>query len=593
MSSPMAPPTPPRLPTLPLTTPTKKTSRNIAVIGAGAAGLVAARELRREGHKVVIFERDFMLGGTWVFDPRVERDQLGLDPSRSVVHSSLYYSLRTNLPREVMGFRDYPFVVVKGPGRDARRFPGHREVLRYLCGFAEEFRAVGLIRFRTEVVRVGLVEGGKWEVKSRRRDGGDEDVVVDVNEVYDGVVVCNGHYTEPRAAEFPGIDMWPGVQIHSHNYRIPEPFRDQVVVVIGSSASAIDISRDIAGVAKEVHVASRSITKETASEQLDNKNIWLHPMIERALDDGTVIFGNESSADVDAILHCTGYKYHFPFLETSNIVNVDDNCVGPLYQHIFPPLLAPWLSFVGLPWKVIPFPLFELQSKWVAGVLSGRIQLPSQEEMMAKVEEFYLKLEAAGVPKRYTHNMSDYQFDYNDWLAGECEFPASEEWRKQMYTATGKNRIARPETYRDEWEDQHLVLQAQEDFLHCSLHWFKDNILGMEASKEPEHVDGNFPDDLDQSMPSPQEEEQALKKKYGGMVPKKPPLISKDHERAFFDSADWALGKQGGAPKPKGPLEALRPKLQPTQQHSRSRKSPYAPADGEDGGSPEDPNASE
>ncbi|KAL4365885.1 hypothetical protein AHAS_Ahas07G0150800 [Arachis hypogaea] len=55
--------------------------------------------------------------------------------------------------------------------------------------------------------------------------------------------------------------------------------------------------------------------------------------------------------------------------------------------------------------------------------------------------------------------------------------------------------------------------------------------------------------------------EEAIKKKYGGMMPKKPPLISKDHERAYFDSADWALGKQGGE-KPKGPLEELRPKLQ-------------------------------
>ncbi|RDY00657.1 hypothetical protein CR513_16135, partial [Mucuna pruriens] len=87
-------------------------------------------------------------------------------------------------------------------------------------------------------------------------------------------------------------------------------------------------------------------------------------------------------------------------------------------------------------------------------------------------------------------------------------------------------------------------------------------------------------DDLKDStnMPSPHEEEEAVKKKYGGMLPKKPPLISKDHERAYFDSADWALGKQG-AQKPKGPLEALRPKLQPTQQHARSRRSAYAPAD--------------
>ncbi|XP_060673498.1 uncharacterized protein LOC132803839 [Ziziphus jujuba] len=102
---------------------------------------------------------------------------------------------------------------------------------------------------------------------------------------------------------------------------------------------------------------------------------------------------------------------------------------------------------------------------------------------------------------------------------------------------------------------------------------------GMEDIKDQEQaVESEKP------MPSSQEEEAAIKKKYGGIVPKKPPLISKDHERAYFDSADWALGKQGGQ-KPKGPLEALRPKLQPTQQQTRSRKSPCAPADGEDGGS--------
>ncbi|CAL9055876.1 unnamed protein product, partial [Musa banksii] len=93
------------------------------------------------------------------------------------------------------------------------------------------------------------------------------------------------------------------------------------------------------------------------------------------------------------------------------------------------------------------------------------------------------------------------------------------------------------------------------------------------------------------AMPSAEQEEQAIKKKYGGILPKKPPLISKDHERAYFDSADWALGKQGGhAQKPKGPLEALRPNLdssvsffffftlfQPTpQQQVRSRRSVYA-----------------
>ncbi|KAJ6290510.1 hypothetical protein OIU78_026282 [Salix suchowensis] len=83
---------------------------------------------------------------------------------------------------------------------------------------------------------------------------------------------------------------------------------------------------------------------------------------------------------------------------------------------------------------------------------------------------------------------------------------------------------------------------------------------GMEDGNKQEQVDGNLSEDKSY-MPSSKQEDEAVKKKYGGIMPKKPPLISKDHERAFFDSADWALGKQG-AEKPKGPLEALRPKLQ-------------------------------
>ncbi|XP_015959603.1 uncharacterized protein LOC107483500 isoform X2 [Arachis duranensis] len=54
-------------------------------------------------------------------------------------------------------------------------------------------------------------------------------------------------------------------------------------------------------------------------------------------------------------------------------------------------------------------------------------------------------------------------------------------------------------------------------------------------------------------------------KKYGGLVPKKKPLISRDHERAFFDSADWALCKQGAGANNQqntAAVETLRPKLQ-------------------------------
>ncbi|XP_059448885.1 uncharacterized protein LOC132180058 [Corylus avellana] len=119
-----------------------------------------------------------------------------------------------------------------------------------------------------------------------------------------------------------------------------------------------------------------------------------------------------------------------------------------------------------------------------------------------------------------------------------------------------------------------------------------DNTLNNQIDVDSSLEDPKALDQNDENpMPSPQQEEEIIKKKYGGLLPRKPPLISKDHERAFFDSADWALGKQG-AQKPKGPLEALRPKLQPTpHQQVRSRRSAYAPADdGGDSGEVDDGN---
>lgn len=79
-------------------------------MGGGAAGLAAAKELQEEGHKVEVFEKSHSIGGVWVLDDRVESDLLGQSEGRNIVHSSLYESLRVNLPREAMSFSDYPFL---------------------------------------------------------------------------------------------------------------------------------------------------------------------------------------------------------------------------------------------------------------------------------------------------------------------------------------------------------------------------------------------------------------------------------------------------------------------------------------------------
>ncbi|KAK9148094.1 hypothetical protein Scep_006851 [Stephania cephalantha] len=197
------------------------------------------------------------------------------------------------------------------------------------------------------------------------------------------------------------------MQVHSHNYRVPCPFQGQVVVLIGSGASAFDISRDISKVAKEVHLSLRSPDVEIGKlESCDN--IWQHSKVSCVYEDSKVVFVDGSIVIADIIFYCTGYNYHFPFLHTKEIVSIEDNCVGPLYKHVFPPSLAPSLSFVGIPNKVIIFRMLELQAKWVAQVLSGKLNLPSEKDMLMSVEELYKQIEEMGLPRHYTHNIGSY-----------------------------------------------------------------------------------------------------------------------------------------------------------------------------------------
>ncbi|CAN6312674.1 unnamed protein product [Urochloa humidicola] len=440
--------------------PIPSRSLRVAVIGAGAAGLAAARELRREGHSPVVFERGAGVGGTWIYEPPGEEED---------VHSSLYESLRTNLPREVMGFLDFPFAAVPG-SVDARRFPRHEEVLRYIHEFARRFDLSGLVRFRAEVTAVRVLQDDRWTVRWRNKTAAGEEEEEEREEHYDAVVVCNGHYTEPRMADIPGVDSWPGKQMHSHTYRVPDPFHDQVVVIIGANYSGGDISREIAGVAREVHMANRASPASTFERLPGYCNLWLRSMVERADPDGSVVFRDGSSVRADVIMHCSGYKYTFPFLQ-QGLISFHDNRIHPLYKHVFVPQLAPRLAFIGLPFRVIPFPLVQLQASWVAGALSGRVQLLSEEEMMEDVRALYTELEAIGWPVRYTHCLKHNQFEYDDWLAEQCGHAKVEEWRKRMHAAASKKMVECPETYREEWDDHHLVDQANQDFQqdHCIL----------------------------------------------------------------------------------------------------------------------------
>ena len=382
------------------------------VIGAGMAGLAAARELRREGHDVTVLEQSGDVGGQWLYDPRCDvADALGAaeEPVKVHRHSSMYASLRLISARENMGFTDFLFA--PKDGRDQRRFPGHREVCLYLKDFCDTFGLVDSIRLNTRVLRVAIEPTStcrQWAVRSVVVGKSEEE-----EEVFDAVVVANGHYSRPRVPSIQGMEAWSGRQMHSHSYRTPEPFRGEVVVVVGSGESGKDIAMEVRKVAKEVHLVAQSMEDVTPGlakvlAKKHSASLHIQLRLERLCDSGRVVFGGEgdsSSIVADTVIYCTGYDYSFPFLDTAGAVTVDDNRVGPLFQHVFPPSLAPSLSFIGIPRKVLAPWFFEAQGKWVAQVLSGRRTLPSEEAMMQSVEESYRACEIAGVPKKHTHEM--------------------------------------------------------------------------------------------------------------------------------------------------------------------------------------------
>ena len=115
----------------------------VCVIGAGAAGLCAARHLADANLSPVVFEQTALVGGTWVFNESIGLDQNGLP-----IHSSMYKSLKTNLPKEVMAFPDYPFPT------NVESFIEHADVKAYLEQYTKDHNLMQHINFNTMVKNI-------------------------------------------------------------------------------------------------------------------------------------------------------------------------------------------------------------------------------------------------------------------------------------------------------------------------------------------------------------------------------------------------------------------------------------------------------
>ena len=385
----------------------------IAVVGAGAAGLCAAKHLLNDGVEVVVFEMGSALGGLWVY----ENDN-GRSPA--------YESLHINSEAAVTGFEDFPFP----PGTPL--YPRHNQVRDYLVSYAEHFGVTPHIRYNTQVTAVEQARDDRWLV--RLGDGQEE--------VFDGVVVAPGHQAVPSHPPFRGD--FSGEYLHVHEYRRPQPFAGKRVLVVGTGNSALDAAADICTVTASTTMVARSpvlimprllfgiptsrvlakvertwmpwalrrririllaivghgrmerwglVTPKTRTHPASHPTVMTHaaygriqfrPAIE-SVEADTVRYIDGQVGRYDVMLAATGYEIDLPFL-SEELVPVRDRRLD-LYKRVIEPGL-PGLYFVGY-FNVgggANIRMMDTQARVVSAVASGRLTLPSAKAMYADIE---------------------------------------------------------------------------------------------------------------------------------------------------------------------------------------------------------------
>ena len=279
---------------------------DVAVIGAGQAGLAAGYYLRRTGLSFVLFDDQESAGGAW---------------------RHTWPSLRLFSPAEFSSLPGRPMPATAGGN------PSAAQVIDYLAGYEARY---GLPVHRP--VRVGAVhrEGdgfrlettdGQWHARA--------------------VVSATGTWSQPFWPAVPGRRAFRGAQVHSASYAGPGPYRGRRVVVVGGANSGAQIAAELAEVAdltwclkgtphwlpddvdgRELFRVATVRAQALAAGLPDPGgvaalgNIVVVPPVQRARDAGLldpqpmfdrftptrVAWADGREQEVDAVIWCTGFR---------------------------------------------------------------------------------------------------------------------------------------------------------------------------------------------------------------------------------------------------------------------------------------------
>ena len=453
------------------------TKQRIAILGAGPSGLAQLRAFEAAGKagaevpEIVCYEKQSDLGGMWNYTWRT-----GLDAHGEPVHGSMYRYLWSNGPKECLEFADYSFE--EHFGRPIASYPPRAVLRDYIMGRLEKSDLRKCIQFNTAVHWVSFnEETQKFSVTVR-------DMKADAlsTEEFDYVVVATGHFSTPNTPYFEGLEKFPGRVLHAHDFRDACEFAGKDLLLVGSSYSAEDIGTQC------YKYGAKSVTFSYRSAPMgyDWPDAFHESPLLTRLEERTAHFIDGTQREVDAIILCTGYQHHFPF--------ISDELTLRTYNRLYPENLYkgiffidnPKLVYLGMQDQYYTFNMFDAQAWYARDVILGSIVLPDRAAMVADSKQWVAREQAAKTP--YEH--IDFQAAYTRDLVGPTDYPQFDiegmaelfkEWKhdKQVDILGYRNKSYRSTLTGTMAPQHHTVwMEAMDDSLEAFLGDGEDDTEG-------------------------------------------------------------------------------------------------------------------
>jgi len=216
--------------------------------------------------------------------------------------------------------------------------------------------------------------------------------------------------------EFPGFSQFNGRILPAHDFRDALEFKGKDLLLIGSSYSAEDIGSQC------YKYGARSITTSyrTAPMGFAWPDNWEEKPLLLKVDRDTAYFRDGTHKEIDAIILCTGYLHHFPFLDEPLRLKTA-NRMWPLGLYKGAAWEAnPRLFYLGMQDQWYTFNMFDAQAWWVRDVILGEIALPSREAMQADSQAWRDREETLDSDE----SMIRFQGDYVKSLISKTDYPS-------------------------------------------------------------------------------------------------------------------------------------------------------------------------